>query len=116
MKLTKNCKRVLKAVKKLNPDNNLCYYTNEHVYQDSKLHVHMRPDVFLSVLDALEIENRIRWGDKEHSAFALTEFGRAYKELDRMDIAARWIERVIGFIVGVIIASVPQLISWYKGG
>ena len=111
MRLTKNCRRVLKAAKKLKPNNGVCFYTNDYVYKNSALSKYMEPDAFLSVLDALEAENRIHWGDEQHSGFCLTEFGRAYKELDRMDITARWVERIIGFIMGVIIAYITHLFS-----
>ena len=109
MKLSWDCKKVLDAVKDLKPNNGIRFYTNEYVFQSSNLG--LTPQEFTGVLDMLEEAHAIKWGDQQHTAFALTEQGRSYKEIDRLERRERWKERAYGFITGAILASIPWLLT-----
>ena len=109
MKLSPDCKKVLDTVKDLKPNNGIRFYTNEYVFQSSDLG--LTPQEFTGVLDMLEEAHAIKWGDQQHTAFALTEQGRSYKEIDRLERRERWKERAYGFITGAILASIPWLLT-----
>lgn len=82
MKLTKDCKAVLDAVKKLEPNSGIRFYTNDYVINHAPLN--MLPKSFLGALDTLAELHAIQWGDKQHTAFSLTEIGKEYKQIDRL--------------------------------
>lgn len=109
MKLSKDCKKILDAVILLKPNNGIRFYTNDYVLNVSDLG--MTPERFLGTLDMLESAKAIIWGDKQHTAFALTERGRSYKEIDRLEAVDRWKERLYGFLFGVLTAVVVDIIS-----
>lgn len=108
MKLSRDCKKVLDTVKNLKPNNGIRFYTNEYVFQSSDLG--LTPQEFTGVLDILEEAHAIKWGDQQHTAFALTEQGRSYKEIDRLEALDRWKERIYGFICGVLASVVTAFI------
>lgn len=108
--LTKNCELVLDEIKKLKPDNNGIYYTNRYVAENANLS--MRYDEFLGVLDTLAGNNQIKWGDKQHTAFALIETGRAYKELNALSRREKRIEWLKGLASGLVIWAITELIQW----
>lgn len=60
-------------------------------------------------------ERAIRWVDNLYSIFAITETGREYKQLNRLESKARWKERIIGFVSGALIASIPWILTYLIG-
>ena len=100
MKLSPDCKKVIEAVKSLEPNNGIRFYTNDYVLRSTNLGLSAQD--FLGILDTLENAKAIIWGDKQHSGFALTEQGRSYKEIDRLEAIDRWKERIYGFVFGVL--------------
>lgn len=102
MKLTKNCKAVLDAVIELEPNNNARFYTVDYVLS-AKPELNMSRATFLGVLETLSEANAIKWGDRQHTGFALNEKGKEYKQIDRLEAKERWKERMIGFIVGILL-------------
>lgn len=54
------------------------------------------------ILDTLAKQDAIIWSDKERSAFSLTETGKEYKQLRALENIAKWKERAIGFVIGVL--------------
>lgn len=108
MKLSPDCKKVLDAVNELKPNNGIRFYTNDYVLQSSDLG--LTPQQFLGVLDSLEKANAIIWGDQQHTVFAITEQGRSYKVIDRLEAIDRWKERAYGFICGVLASVVTAFI------
>ena len=113
MKLSSDCKKVLDAVIRLEPNNGIRFYTNDYVLNNSNLD--LTPNQFLGILDTLETANAINWGDKQHTAFSLTERGRSYKEINRLETKDRWIERIWGFFAGVL-TSVAAAFILHKLG
>ena len=99
MKLTKDCKAVLNAVKPMEPNNGIRFYTNNYVINHPSLN--LSPEDFLGVLDTLAELHAIQWGDKQHTGFCLTEVGREYKQIGRMEAVERWRERLYGFVAGL---------------
>lgn len=99
MKLTKDCKAVLDTVISIEPDNGLRFYTNDYVINQPSLAI--PPEKFMSVLDTLVELHAIQWGDKEHTAFSMTEIGQEYKQIDRLEKRDRWKARIAGFLTGV---------------
>ena len=104
MKLSSDSKKALDAVIPLKPNNNDRYYTINYVLTSTDLS--MTTDQFLGILDTLETAKAIKWGDEEHTAFSLTEQGRSYKEIDRLEKSERRKERIYGFFVGGILVAV----------
>lgn len=113
MKLNKNCKIFISEINKLSPDNNGIYYTVRYVAETADLP--FAYDVYLGVLHTLEDTKVIRWGDKQHTAFALNESGKSYREFDRLEAKERWKERIIGFAVAMLLWGLQFLISKYIG-
>lgn len=72
------------------------------------------------------VKGLVRQGLAEYATFngdrnmgiALTQSGKSYKELQRLEARERWRERLYGFISGIIsgllIAGIPQLISYLR--
>ena len=53
------------------------------------------------------------YGAKENNAFRLTHEGMHYKEIRYLEARERWIERIIGFVSGVLVSVLGGLIlSW----
>lgn len=100
MKLTKNCKSVLDTVKSLEPNNGIYFYTTEYV--TGHLGLTLSPQELRGVLNTLAELHAIEWGDEQHTAFSLTEIGREYKQIGRMEAAERWKERAYGFAAGIV--------------
>ena len=100
MKLSKNCKSILDTIISLKPDLAGIYYTVRYIAENFE--GTMEYDEYRGVLDTLAELHAIRWGDEQRTAFSLTERGRAYKEIDRLEARERWKERAFGFAAGVV--------------
>jgi len=101
MKLTKNCKTILDTVKNLKPNNGIQFYTVEYVAMNTDLDI--SAEEFLGILNMLAELHAIQWGDEQHSAFSLTEIGREYKQIGRIETAEKWRERAYGFFAAILV-------------
>lgn len=108
MKLSSDCKNVLDVLHVLKPNNGVRFYTLEYVFHN--VGNSLSPDALLAVLDTLASAEAIVWGDKQHTAFALTELGRSYKEIDHLERKERWKERFYGFVFGVLTTVIAAVI------
>ena len=52
----------------------------------------------VDVLEDMDNLGLLRWGDKQHTAFRISERARSYKEIQRLEKWERWKERLIGFV------------------
>lgn len=109
MKLSKNCKLILDTIISLKPDVAALYYTAHYVAEHVELDISY--DEYKGMLNTLAEVHAIEWGDKQHTVFMLNEKGRAYKELDRLEAKERWVERVTGFVLGIISTLLVALIT-----
>lgn len=50
------------------------------------------------------------YGEKKNNAFRLTHEGMHYKEIRYLEARERWIERIIGFISGVLVSVLGGVI------
>lgn len=111
MKLSKNCKLLLDTIILLKPDVAALYYTTYYVAQHADLGISYNE--YKGLLNTLAETHAIEWGDKQHTTFMLNEKGRAYKELDRLEAKDRWVERIVGFVVGFLTSSLSGLFLWF---
>ena len=70
-----------------------------------------KPIRVVDVLNDLNEMGLLRWGDKQHTAFRISERARSYKEIQRLEKWERWKERLIGFVSGVVLAVIAWLLS-----
>lgn len=81
-------------------------------YSVRKLEGRVKADIrVVDVLNDLDVQGLLEWGDKQHSAFRITERARSYKELQRLEGWERWKERLIGFGSGVILTVIAWMLS-----
>lgn len=113
MKLTKNCKMILDTVIAIEPNSGIRFYTNDYVFRslpDSSL----TEETFVGLLDELEELKAIKWADAQHTGFSMTGIGLEYKEIDRLEKAERWKERIFGFVSGILVTVLATLIiGWF---
>lgn len=115
MKLTKNCKEVLDSVKSLAPNNGIRFYTIDYVLKQ-KPELNLPRADLIGILETLSEAHAITWGDQQHTGFALTELGKEYKQLNRLERIDRWKERAFGFLSGVAVTVIGALIiQWFLG-
>lgn len=109
MKLTRNCKRVLKMVRKLKPNLQGSWYTQEYLLQNG---LKVSSAALPGVLEMLEEEKAIVWGDPKYkTAFAPTEQGREYRQIARMELRNMLLEKVWGFAFGVLTGVSATLLA-----
>lgn len=65
----------------------------------------------VDVLEDMDNLGLLRWGDKQHTAFRISERARSYKEIQRLEKWERWKERLIGFVSGVVLTVIAWLLS-----
>ena len=65
----------------------------------------------VDVLEDMDNLGLLRWGDKHHTAFRISERARSYKEIQRLEKWERWKERLIGFVSGVVLTVIAWLLS-----
>ncbi len=112
--LTKNCKVVLNTIISSEPNLGGRFYTTDFI--ESKVPIKdFDHAVFRGVLTTLVEERAIRWADNQQTVIALTESGREYKQLNRLESKARWKERIIGFVSGAVVASIPWILTYLIG-
>lgn len=104
MILSKNTRKVIDVLLTYEEDLPNRFYS---VYRlEAKLKDPIR---VVDVLEDLHEMGLLQWGDKQHTAFRISERARAYKEINRLENQERWKERIVGFISGVLMT----LITWY---
>lgn len=70
-------------------------------------------DDMFRIIEGLEEKNLVeyaRWSSGPSMGVALTQAGKAYKELRRLEAPERWKERIIGFLAGVASAVLVAFI------
>ena len=95
--------------------NTLLTYDEDMVnrfYSVSMLESKIRKPIrVVDVLNDLNEMGLLRWGDKQHTAFRISERARSYKEIQRLEKWERWKERLIGFVSGVVLTVIAWLLS-----
>lgn len=106
MFLPSDCKSVLKIIKKSEPDLPNLFFSVEAILQKTNLSA---SDIF-SVFNHLEKSGCIIWGDSQHTAFRLVEYGRAYDEFRYNEILHYFLDKWIEFLA-IIISIIALIIS-----
>ena len=95
--------------------NTLLTYEEDMVnrfYSVSMLESKIRKPIrVVDVLNDLNEMGLLQWGDKQHTAFRISERARSYKEIQRLEKWERWKERLIGFVSGVVLTVIAWLLS-----
>ncbi|MCI8623798.1 MAG: hypothetical protein HFG26_09060 [Provencibacterium sp.] len=110
MKLTRDCKYLLNEIARIPPDKDNIHHSVTFVALYLSEQDRFDKASYVGALDTLASLKAIEWSNPEHSFFKLTEAGRNYKEIDRLERNERWKERLIGFIVGALAVIIEEAI------
>ncbi len=110
MKLTSDCKYLLEQIAKIPPDKDNLHHSIIFVAAYIDDQERFDKASYIGVLDTLSSLNAIQWSDPEHAYFKLTEVGKNYREIDRLERRERWKERLIGFVVGAVAVIIEEAI------
>lgn len=101
MKLSKDTKRVISVLNSTDPD------LPNGFYDVNKISAHhsikdIPGDAVRGILETMERQGFVVFDPKHRIAVRKLELCRSYKEIDRLESADKWKERVCGFVFGIV--------------
>lgn len=110
--LSKTQKEILDVILDNHPTINGRYY-EVYVVVEIPYMPNITYAEYLACLDTLFEQKYLKWGDKQHTVFSLTDLAYSKDDLERQRRIERWKDRLWGFSSGVLVTLVAEAIIRY---
>ena len=109
MLIDKDTRKLLKLLNNSEPDFSRGIFSFEHILEISKMD-EAKLSPIVKELEKQGLAEYAAYSSGMKIGIALTQRGKKYKELQRLESRERWKERIIGFVSGVLATVLSGLI------